>query len=494
MSRRQGSVRPATPPTSPTATASGTPEAPGAPGAPKARVNWETIRGVIPILVCVCAWYLAYTHSAYYVDANMDAMLLKVVTAPYNATIMHNGTYITRHQHATLKKALYKNIHHTNRIFLLMGESGSGKTTQMQHLLNEEYKDGVISVDLRACDLRVAHDQKNMPSFLREAVLDKFGDSWHLLRRKFHFEGFIKHANQVRKQALGEQAHPLIIYLTLDSENMNFDYEIMNLFASTIGQIAGALVRERSCKIILEFSKTAISDEIIVRSDVTPFEVDAMTQDEFIAIGKQVLGIWDAPDGIVDEYLKHYHDWLGGQTKMLRQTLPYVEAVSMHSLCCLCTSIINHTLTTVEKATADTKNETLGELKSRMLSFITNKKKCRKGALTYKTPPTDIDMMFSSSVEFVSRGTLWELMERIAATGTKGFHPNSQGDHDRVSGLMKRDSESTLVRRQSPTRIRIHDYSHALYLHNVMSPFSNAKDKIKEVKEKFGLHAKSSSA
>ena len=65
--------------------------------------------------------------------------------------------------------------------------------------------------------------------------------------------------------------------------------------------------------------------------------------------------------------------------------LPYVEAVSMHSLCCLCTIIINHTLTTVEKATADTKNETLGELKSRMLSFITNKNKRRKGTVTYKT-------------------------------------------------------------------------------------------------------------
>ena len=309
---RQGSVIPTTHPTSPTAT--GTPEA---PGAPKARVNWETIRGVIPILYCMQIMCQAYTRSEYYVDtnidANMDAMILKVVTAPYNATTMPHRTYVPRNDDAQLKEALYKNIHtRTDRIFLLVGESGSGKTTQMQHLLNDQYKDDVLFFDLSGSKVIEAHYQGRMLSFLEDVVLEKFGDSWQHLRRKFLFEEFIKHANQVRKQALGGQAHPLIIHLTLDSNAMDLDFEIMKQVAWTFGAMSGALVSERSCKIILEFSKTAISDEIIVRSDVTPFEVGAMTQDEFIAIGKQVLGIWDAPDGIVDEYLKHYHDWLGG--------------------------------------------------------------------------------------------------------------------------------------------------------------------------------------
>ena len=106
-------------------------------------------------------------------------------------------------------------------------------------------------------------------------------------------------------------------------------------------------------------------------------------------------------------------------------------------------------------------------------------------------------MMFYRSIALVTREGRKEkeLLTQIAATGTKGFHAISRSDHDIVSGLMKRDSKSTLVRRRDATRIRIHDYSHALYLHGVKGPHEpNVEDKIKEVKEKFGMNPKSSSA
>ena len=60
---------------------------------------------------------------------------------------------------------------------------------------------------------------------------------------------------------------------------------------------------------------------------------------------------------------------------------------------------------------------------------------------------------------------------------------------------MKRDSDLTLVRKQGASDVRIHRYSHALYLHGVKGPHErNVEDKIKEVKEKFGMKAKINSA
>ena len=66
---------------------------------------------------------------------------------------------------------------------------------------------------------------------------------------------------------------------------------------------------------------------------------------------------------------------------------------------------------------------------------------------------------------------------------------------DAIDELSKRDSEATLIRRKGPSYFRMHHYSHALYLHGVKGPHEpNVEDKIKEVKEKFGMNAKVNSA
>ena len=64
-----------------------------------------------------------------------------------------------------------------------------------------------------------------------------------------------------------------------------------------------------------------------------------------------------------------------------------------------------------------------------------------------------------------------------------------------IDELSKRHSDSTLIRRKGDSNFTIHHYSHALYLHGVKGPHEpNVEDKIKEVKEKFGMNAKVNSA
>ena len=63
-------------------------------------------------------------------------------------------------------------------------------------------------------------------------------------------------------------------------------------------------------------------------------------------------------------------------------------------------------------------------------------------------------------------------------------------EHSRIKALMERDSNSTLLRRVGADNVRIHKYPHALYLHGVKEPHEpNVEQKIKEVKEKFGINA-----
>ena len=154
----------------------------------------------------------------------------------------------------------------------------------------------------------------------------------------------MKHANDVREKAKGKDAHPLIIYINLESKK-DLDYDTMMDFADSLGSQATMLSsKTHSCETIVELSHTAMSDDIkkMRPSDQTPFEVNAMTEDEFLKIGKQVLKVSKDEQKLVDEYLKYYHDWLGGHTKTLTDLATEAQPASMHTLCCLCTILMNH--------------------------------------------------------------------------------------------------------------------------------------------------------
>ena len=92
----------------------------------------------------------------------------------------------------------------------------------------------------------------------------------------------------------------------------------------------------------------------------------------------------------------------------------------------------------------------------------------------------------------------------MAQAGAEGVLRRTAND-DAIAELIERNSESTVIRRASSTNMRIHRYSHALYLHGVTGPNDtdavevigkvtedkNVNETIKEVKEKFGMNAKS---
>ena len=290
-------------------------------------------------------------------QAYLDNMLVKIVTAPYEPEVPIGREYVPRQQDGKLEKDLGDNIAKNHYFFMLTGESGSGKTTMMQHLLKKNYKEGVIFVAVNA-DKLAKVPSNMMRDVVEAAVLKKFEECKDHPRHKPDFTDFIKHANEVRKRAKAkekEKAHPLIIYITLDTKNAKLSYDTMHDIAVAVGGMASDLSSKRNCcKTILEFSKTGISDTLkTIRTDFGRFEVDAMTEEELLAIGKQLvlegpqdLAMPEAellemrkkkdPQNLIEPYLKHYHDWLGGQTKTL---VGFVEggmrSQSMHSLCCL---------------------------------------------------------------------------------------------------------------------------------------------------------------
>ena len=107
---------------------------------------------------------------------------------------------------------------------------------------------------------------------------------------------------------------------------------------------------------------------------------------------------------------------------------------------------------------------------------------------------TGIDKRFDASVDQVSGEAELALLTEIAQTGTEGYYPWGHSNKAIVKSLMKRDSESTLLCKVGGDNVRIHRYSHALYLHGVKKPNpkdEKLKEKITEVKEKFGMNAKS---
>ena len=83
----------------------------------------------------------------------LDNMLKTIVTAKYDPELPEGMTYIEREQDDKLKADLHENIYHGNGFFMLMGESGSGKTTMMHNLLKKEYEDGVIFVKINSAFL-----------------------------------------------------------------------------------------------------------------------------------------------------------------------------------------------------------------------------------------------------------------------------------------------------------------------------------------------------
>ena len=109
---------------------------------------------------------------------------------------------------------------------------------------------------------------------------------------------------------------------------------------------------------------------------------------------------------------------------------------------------------------------------------------------------TDIDGKFEASVEQLRREQpeAIKLLTAIAATGVKGFRTNDLRELDIKRELMNRDSNSTLLRNVGDNNVRIHRFSHALFLQGVTGPNpkdEKLKEKITEVKEKFGMNAKS---
>ena len=107
---------------------------------------------------------------------------------------------------------------------------------------------------------------------------------------------------------------------------------------------------------------------------------------------------------------------------------------------------------------------------------------------------TEIDNRFDVSVDQVSGAAELALLTDIAKTGTTGYNPRGHSNKAIVKSLMNRDSEATLLRKVGMDTVRIHRYSHALYLLGVKEPNSKdleLKKKIAEVKEKFRMNAKS---
>ena len=322
---------------------------------------------IAAILVSFVVWQFG-PNSRYH----FDNMLEEIVTAKYNPHIPDGWAYITRDQDAELKEKLRKNIGSERDFFLLRGESGSGKTTMTQHLLKEDFEDGVIFVNINAESLEDVPKNK-IRGVVQDAVLDKFpGCKNHPCLESFSFSGFIEHANDVRQTWLkskGKKPRTLILYITLDTEDTVLKYKNMDDIAAAIGGMASHLSSiSNKCKTILEFSETRISDTIRdLRGDLKSFKVKAMTEKEFLDIGKQLINVTD-PEGLIEPYLKYYHDWLGGHTKALAQFAEEAQIDSMYRfLLPFCTMIMNHYLIAVESATADTKDEVLKGLKEGIL-------------------------------------------------------------------------------------------------------------------------------
>ena len=275
------------------------------------------LAGVVANVTYYCC-FGSTLHQAY-CDTHyaLDKMLKEVVTAPYPPYTC--DTYIARKQDGDLQEALHSTFATEGRYFMLTGENWSGKTSAMQDLLRREYKDGVLRVMLDPDLLGEARGDDGLRKMVEAAVLERF--NWSRKHPKAHsdFVDFLAHANEVRKQAKGKDAHPLIIYFDIDSSHSPLDHKAMVDIAQGVGEVARDISSvPNGCKAIVEFPRTAVSDLLEdLRGELRSFQVDAMTEDEFMKIARKVLP--ERLQTIADPYLHYYHDWIGGQTKTLAQ-------------------------------------------------------------------------------------------------------------------------------------------------------------------------------
>ena len=285
---------------------------PAAPNAPKL-VSLDTVVRIAFHFGAMWTLYTNFTQTWFH----YDWVLRDLVTAPYNPPIPNH--YVERGQQAELKQELHKAMHGNSRFFMLVGESGSGKTVAMQKVLRDEYGEGVVKVDIDTADL--AKDPAGALDLLESAMLKPFEACTTHEAHNFHLNSFIAHANKVRKQAVGEKAHSLILYITLDSKDSALTYHAMEQVAAVIGQKASTLNNpEKRCNIIVEVSQIPIWDTIQTCAYYNAFEVNAMTVGEFLQIGKMALGLED-PENLMGEYLTHHHNWLGGHVTTLQRSI-----------------------------------------------------------------------------------------------------------------------------------------------------------------------------
>ena len=308
---------------------------------PENRVPWATnvataSAGVLLCGVGVSAAYYCCVETDWYqahygpdTQYDLDRTLKKVVTAPYTP----EGQYIARKQDGDLQEALHSTFATEGLFFMLTGEHGVGRTAAMQDLLRRDYKDGVLRVFLQADRLRESggDDGTRMRKMVEAAVLKEFPRCRRHPKAHSNFVEFMTHANEVRKQAKGKDAHPLIIYFDVSS-GYSLDHKAMVRIAQGVSGVAHDITSS-GCKAIVEFPRTAVSDVLEDhRGEVRSFHVDAMTEDEFVKIGKKIIARKDLQ--IVDAYLRYYHDWFGGQTWPFEYLVENQDRC-MYRLCCL---------------------------------------------------------------------------------------------------------------------------------------------------------------
>ena len=106
---------------------------------------------------------------------------------------------------------------------------------------------------------------------------------------------------------------------------------------------------------------------------------------------------------------------------------------------------------------------------------------------------TDIDREYHRLCENLDKEPELNLLKHIAEAGANGVGPRALSNTV-LAKLSERDSDSTLLRKVRKNTVRIHRYSHALYLHGVKRTNPNdtkMEETIQAVKKKFGMNAKS---
>ena len=251
----------------------------------------------------------------------LDLKTAWVVATSYNPDMPSN--YIARKGDEALKDAVHSllGVNSKGSLFVT-GEAGSGKTTQMQHILKREVKEGVICVRV---DLDSTSDVRGA---IESAVLEQFGEK--CLMHKMApdgFSDFMQRAAWVRQFFKWQKSHPLIVYVILESKaETEYDYWTLERIGRDGARSwAHDLSWLNIGNAIIEFPHT-----VMARYCSRVFHVQDMTESEFLAIGQQVLRTKD-PQGLVLPYLQHHHDWLGGQTKTLAALADGARAKSMYS-------------------------------------------------------------------------------------------------------------------------------------------------------------------